>query len=69
MALLDTNRTTFATAEAFGHIGKVIADTISMIAEWNDTRVTRKSLEKLSDRELDDIGLSRGMIDGIARRH
>ena len=34
---------------------------------WNDARVTRNALKKLSDRELDDIGLCRGDIDLIAR--
>ncbi len=39
----------------------------SKFAAWNDARVTRSSLGKLSDRELDDIGLCRGDIDMIAR--
>ena len=34
---------------------------------WNDARVTRKALNKLSDRELDDIGLCRGDITSIGR--
>lgn len=36
-------------------------------AAWNDARVTRNSLTKLSDRELDDIGLCRGDIEMIGR--
>ncbi|QUS36790.1 DUF1127 domain-containing protein [Falsirhodobacter algicola] len=32
------------------------------IRDWNDSRVTRKALYKLTDRELDDIGLSRADI-------
>jgi uncharacterized protein YjiS (DUF1127 family) len=42
---------------------------ISMIASvvsWNDARMTRISLNKLSARELDDIGLVRGDIEAIA---
>lgn len=35
------------------------------VATWNDARVTRNALGKLSDRELDDIGLSRGDIDRL----
>ncbi|MDC1297520.1 DUF1127 domain-containing protein, partial [Octadecabacter sp.] len=35
--------------------------------DWNDARMTRNSLNKLSARELDDIGLMRGDIEGIAR--
>lgn len=38
------------------------------VANWNDARITRKSLSRLSDRELDDIGLTRGEIDSVARR-
>ncbi len=34
---------------------------------WNDARMTRKALGKLSDRELDDIGLCRGEIEMIGR--
>ncbi|OIQ73820.1 hypothetical protein GALL_445370 [mine drainage metagenome] len=37
------------------------------LSAWNDSRVTRKSLGKLSDRELDDIGLCRSDIEVIAR--
>lgn len=41
---------------------------VSTFAAWNDARVTRNALSKLTDRELDDIGLSRGDIDMIASR-
>lgn len=34
---------------------------------WNSARVTRKALSRLSNRELDDIGLCRGDIDQIGR--
>ncbi|MEZ5778954.1 MAG: DUF1127 domain-containing protein [Paracoccaceae bacterium] len=40
----------------------------SAISSWNDARVTRSALSRLSDRELDDIGLCRGDIDLIANR-
>lgn len=40
----------------------------ALLAGWNDARVTRGALSKLSDRELDDIGLCRGDIDFIASR-
>ncbi len=35
------------------------------IAAWNDARMTRKALGKLTDHELDDIGLCRGDIETI----
>ena len=37
------------------------------VAEWYNARATRIELSRLSDRELDDIGLSRADIDRIAR--
>ena len=45
----------------FGHL-------VTIVASWNDARVTRNALARLSDRELDDIGLCRGDIEEIARR-
>lgn len=35
---------------------------------WNDRRVTRNELYRLSDRELADIGLTRAEIDGTVDR-
>ncbi|MBD3802986.1 primosomal protein DnaI [Thioclava marina] len=32
---------------------------IAALHDWNDARVTRKALSKLSDRALEDIGLTR----------
>ena len=40
------------------HSGLIVS-LIASVLEWNDLRVTRKALAKLSDRELDDIGLTR----------
>jgi len=39
---------------------------VGLFADWNDARMTRKSLSALTARELDDIGLVRGDIDAIA---
>lgn len=38
-----------------------------MLSAWNEARVTRYELTRLSDRELDDIGLARGDIERVAR--
>jgi uncharacterized protein YjiS (DUF1127 family) len=40
----------------------VLAETLR---SWNDARVTRNALSKLTDRELDDIGLCRGDIERL----
>lgn len=37
------------------------------LSRWAEMRETRNQLNRLSDRELSDIGLSRGDIDRIAR--
>lgn len=37
------------------------------VSAWNDARVTRKALGRLSDRELDDIGLCRAEVNMIGR--
>jgi uncharacterized protein YjiS (DUF1127 family) len=51
--------TTFRFFQFFSTLAQVVGS-------WNDARVTRNALAKLSDRELDDIGLCRGDIDVIA---
>jgi uncharacterized protein YjiS (DUF1127 family) len=41
-------------------------DTLRMaLIDWNSKRTTRAALNKLSNRELDDIGLSRADIDRL----
>jgi len=42
-----------------------IATLFEQISAWNDTRMTRNALSRLTDRELDDIGLSRADIDSL----
>jgi uncharacterized protein YjiS (DUF1127 family) len=44
-----------------------LSNAVAVFQDWNDARITRKALNKLSDRELDDIGLCRGDIDLIGR--
>ena len=38
------------------------------IREWRRVRATREALSRLSDRELNDLGIGRGEIENIARR-
>lgn len=65
MAVIETNR---ANATSMGLIGRLYANTVGLLATWNDARTTRNALSRLSDRELDDIGLSRGDIDRVIAR-
>lgn len=68
MAAFETNRPVAGGALFGGRVSTVFADTFAALSVWNDARITRKALGKLSDRELDDIGLSRGDIDQLASR-
>ncbi len=61
MSVYEMNRST-------NHFGGFAGALVSTFAAWNDARVTRNALSRLSDRELDDIGLTRGDIDTIAAR-
>lgn len=66
MAVFDANRpAAFGTAP---RAGNVFSRLVAALADWNDARVTRNALSRLTDRELDDIGLCRGDIDQVARR-
>jgi uncharacterized protein YjiS (DUF1127 family) len=42
---------------------------LSKIRTYLRYRETVRELSQLSDRELDDLGISRFQIDGIAREH
>lgn len=46
-------------------LGRTFRTAIEALHAWNDARVTRKELSRLTDRELDDIGLARGDIKRI----
>ncbi len=68
MALYDTTRAQIGTPSLSGRMSATVASLVSALIAWNDARVTRNSLAQLSDRELDDIGLSRGEIEEVAAR-
>ena len=51
-----------------GRLTNLVSSLMATLAAWNDARVTRNALNRLSDRELDDIGLCRGDIETISSR-
>ena len=60
MAVTYTNRST-----TVGYGARLVAAFNSLVGSvltWNDRRTTQKLVSKLSDRELEDIGLTRGDI-------
>jgi len=60
MTALDTTRPHAVS-------GSFVSRLFAVLVAWNERRATRNALSQLSDRELDDIGLSRGDIDAVAR--
>jgi uncharacterized protein YjiS (DUF1127 family) len=66
MAAYETSRTAPFGAISIYRGVQFVSNAYASFAAWNDARVTRKALGKLSDRELDDIGLCRGDIDSLA---
>ena len=48
-------------------IAAAVNHLVAAVTRWNDARVTRKALSRLTDRELNDIGLVRGDIDHISK--
>jgi uncharacterized protein YjiS (DUF1127 family) len=66
MAAYQSTRTAPFGAIATYSFIRFISNIANSVMAWNDARITRNSLNKLSDRELDDIGLTRGDIADIA---
>lgn len=66
MAAFDTTRPSVGLST--GRISAFFVSIFAAIAAWNDARVTRNALSKLTARELDDIGLTPGDIDVISAR-
>ncbi|MFD0860176.1 DUF1127 domain-containing protein [Roseovarius aquimarinus] len=65
MSVIDTTRATHLGTNAFG-LG--VARLVAGFTAWNDARITRKALSALSDRELEDIGLTRGDVANFKLR-
>ena len=63
MAAIETSRTAPLGAVSLFRSVEFVTGIFAAVSDWNDARVTRNSLHKLSDRELDDIGLCRGDIE------
>ncbi len=68
MAVFDTFRTVVAGPSIANRFFSAFTGVAGNVASWNDARVTRNALSKLSDHELDDLGLSRGDIAAFGGR-
>ncbi|WP_370402285.1 DUF1127 domain-containing protein [Sulfitobacter sp. JB4-11] len=69
MAAFDTTRTTYGATSAVSKIGSYFGTLVSSVVAWRDAAVTRKALNALTDRELEDIGLMRSDVDNVASSH
>ncbi|MBK1635583.1 DUF1127 domain-containing protein [Rhodovulum adriaticum] len=67
MAVYDYSRPQMDGHLFGGRLNRMIGDTLGRLATWHDARATRTALNRLSDRELDDIGLCRADIARIGR--
>lgn len=65
MAAYETSRPAPFGAISIFRAVQGLGTLVDRVVGWNDARVTRKALSKLTDRELDDIGLCRGDIEMI----
>ncbi|MEM1073909.1 MAG: DUF1127 domain-containing protein [Pseudomonadota bacterium] len=66
MATYDNSHTTYGSATIASRIFALFTSIPAAIYAWNESRLTRNSLSALTDRELEDIGLTRGDIDSVA---
>lgn len=68
MAFFDTTRSSIAPTGLANGIGSLFVSAFGTASHWNDVRRTQRALSQLSDRELEDIGLTRADIAKVARR-
>lgn len=62
MTVIDNTRSAYISRRGFAPLASIVAT----VATWNDARQTRNALGKLSNRELEDIGLCRADIENVA---
>ena len=67
MATYETSRTAPFGAITVFRMVQSVSKVATGFQTWNSARVARNALSRLSNRELDDIGLCRGDIDLIGR--
>jgi len=67
MAAYETSRAAPVGAISIFRLVQGFGGAFGALSTWNDARMTRNALGKLSDRELDDIGLCRGDVEMIGR--
>ena len=67
MAAYESSRAAPLGAISIFRSVQMFSGAFAAFSAWNDARVTRRALGRLSDRELDDIGLCRAEVNMIGR--
>ncbi|CUH84027.1 DUF1127 domain-containing protein [Thalassovita mediterranea] len=75
MAVYENTRTQYQAGALASLIARTVFVAVNGVAHlretftgWNDARVTRNALSRLTDRELDDIGMVRADIETVCKR-
>ena len=66
MAVYTTNTSTKPAGTRTGVVSDIVRDMAARFQAWRSYRSTVQALSALSDRELDDIGVSRSGIKAAA---
>lgn len=66
MATFETIRPAPFGAETVYRLVSFVDTMRATLVNWNNTRVTRNAISKLTDRELADIGLSRSDVENMS---
>ncbi len=67
MAAFETTRSLTDGRAIGAGVTRLFAYVLVSFAAWNDARITRKALRKLTLRQLDDLGLIPADIEDIAQ--
>jgi uncharacterized protein YjiS (DUF1127 family) len=67
MSTIHDSRELRQATAAIGGLSSIVQAIWQSIQEWRERQRARNALQDLSDKELLDIGISRGEIDYVAR--
>ncbi len=65
MATFETTRSAPFGAETVYRIASIFDETRATLVDWNNRRMTRNIVARLSERELADIGLCRADVENM----
>ena len=68
MSAIDQNRAVPLGAVTLFRVTTLFEQITDVLRTWHHARSTARALDGLSDRSLDDIGVKRAEIPGVAQR-